>query len=223
MSITTVIFDYGCVLSLTPRPEDFAPLYQAIGVDAAAFQEVYWRNREAYDLDLINGPAYWQGVAHAIGAPFSPQQIQELTKLDVQIWERANPVMVEWVRVLRAQGLKTAVISNISRTVGDYLRRTVKWLELFNYLGFSGELRIGKPHAAIYRVCLEALGVPAAQTLFIDDREVNIAGARAVGMHAILFRSAEELQMDLAPYGLAESLAEAKARAPQQPGRVSGC
>ncbi len=223
MPITTVIFDYGCVLSLAPRPEDFAPLHQAIGVDAAAFEEVYWRDREAYDLDVIDGPAYWQGVAHPLGITFSPQQIQRLTTLDVQIWERANPVMVEWVRVLRAQGLKTAVISNISRTVGDYLRRNVKWLELFDYLGFSGELRIGKPHAEIYRVCLKALGVPAAQALFIDDREVNIAGARAVGMHAILFRSTEELQTDLAPYGLAETLAEARAHPPQQSGRVSGC
>ena len=55
--------------------------------------------------------------------------------------------------------------------------------------------------------------MPAAQALFIDDREVNIAAAHAVGMHGIVFRSAEELQPDLEPYGLAESLAEAKARA----------
>ena len=213
MSITTVIFDYGCVLSLTPRPEDFAPLYQALGVEAAAFQDLYWRNREAYDLDAIDGPAYWQDVAHAVGATFSPEQIQQLTTLDIQIWERPNRVMVEWVRTLGARGLKTAVISNISRTVGDCLRRTVKWLELFNYLGFSGELRIAKPNPAIYHACLEALGVPAAQTLFIDDREVNVAAARAVGMHGIVFRSAEELHADLEPYGLAESLAEAKARA----------
>jgi len=139
MAITTVIFDYGCVLSLAPRPEDFAPLYTTLGVDAAAFQEMYWRNREAYDLDTIDGPAYWQDLAHAAGATFSPEQVQKLTTLDIQIWERANPVMVEWVRVLGARGLKTAVLSNISRTVGDYLRRSAKWLEIFNHLCFSGE------------------------------------------------------------------------------------
>ncbi len=221
MSITTVIFDYGCVLSLTPTPEDFEPLSTAIGVDAAAFQEMYWRNREAYDLDVIDGPTYWQDVAHTVGATFSPHEVQKLTTLDIEVWERPNRVMVEWVRVLGARGLKTAVISNISRTVGDSLRRTVKWLELFNYLAFSGELRIAKPNPAIYRVCLEALGVPAAQGLFIDDREVNVAAARAVGMHGIVFRSAEELQTYLEPYGLAESLAEAKARAPKEPGRIS--
>jgi HAD superfamily hydrolase (TIGR01509 family) len=109
--------------------------------------------------------------------------------------------------------LKTAVLSNMSRNVGAYLRRTFQWLELFNYLCFSSELRIGKPDPAIYHVCLEALGVPAPQALFIDDREVNIPAAHAVGMHGIVFRSVEQLQTDLEPYGLAESLAEAKARA----------
>jgi putative hydrolase of the HAD superfamily len=213
MPITAVIFDYGCVLSLAPRREDFEPLRTVLGVEAAAFQEMYWRDREAYDLDTIDGPTYWQGVAHAAGATFSPEQILKISTLDIQMWERPNPVMIDWVRVLRSRGLRTAIVSNISRTVGDYLRRTAQWFELFDHLCFSGELRMAKPEPPIYRVCLEALGVPAPETLFIDDREVNVAPARAVGMHGIVFRSAEELATDLEPYGLAESLAKAKARA----------
>jgi putative hydrolase of the HAD superfamily len=184
-----------------------------IGVEAQAFHEVYWRNREAYDIDALDTRAYWQEIGHAVGAPFSPERIQELALLDNQIWERTNPVMVEWVRVLRGRGWKTAVLSNMPRSVGDYLRRTAKWLEIFDHLCLSGELKMGKPDPPIYHACLEALGVPAPQALFIDDREVNITGAHAVGMHGIVFRTAEELQADLEPYGLAESLAEAKARA----------
>ncbi len=60
MPITTIIFDYGCVLSLAPRLEDFEPLRKAMGVEAATFQEIYWRHREAYDLDTIDAPTYWQ-------------------------------------------------------------------------------------------------------------------------------------------------------------------
>jgi putative hydrolase of the HAD superfamily len=213
MPITTVIFDFGCVLSLPPRLEDYEPLRKMIGVEAQAFHEVYWRNREAYDIDALDTRAYWQEIGHAVGAPFSPERIQELALLDNQIWERTNPVMVEWVRVLRGRGWKTAVLSNMPRSVGDYLRRTAKWLEIFDHLCLSGELKMGKPDPPIYHACLEALGVPAPQALFIDDREVNITGAHAVGMHGIVFRTAEELQADLEPYGLAESLAEAKARA----------
>jgi putative hydrolase of the HAD superfamily len=213
MYITTIIFDYGCVLSLPPSPADYEPLRKAVGVEAAAFQEIYWRNREAYDIDALDTTAYWQEIGRAAGAAFSPQQIQKLATLDGQLWGKPNPVMVEWVRVLRGRGLKTAVLSNMSRSVGDHLRRAFKWLELFNHLCFSSDLRMGKPDPAIYHVCLEALGVPAPQTLFIDDREVNITAGHTVGMQGILFRSVDQLLPELEPYGLAESLAEAQARA----------
>jgi HAD superfamily hydrolase (TIGR01509 family) len=94
--------------------------------------------------------------------------------------------------------------------VGDYLRRTAKWLGLFDHLCFSGELKVAKPDPAIFHVCLKALGVPAPQTLFIDDIEANIAAARSVGIRGIVFHSAQDLEVDLKPYGLAQSLAEAR-------------
>ena len=211
MPITTVIFDYGCVLSLAPAPEDYELLRKAIGVKAAALQEIYWRDRDAYDRDVLDPTTYWQKVALAAGVPFSPEQMGRWAALDCQMWSRPDVVMVEWVRVLRRRGLKTAILSNMSRYVANCLRQIAKWFELFDHLCFSGEIGIAKPDHAIYHLCLKALGVPASQALFIDDREVNIAAAQSVGMHGVVFRSAEQLQPDLKPYGLAESLAEARA------------
>jgi putative hydrolase of the HAD superfamily len=200
------------VLSLAPTLEDYEPLRAAIGVEPAAFQEIYWKHREAYDVDAIDAATYWQGIAQAAGATFTPEQIQKVAMLDIQMWERPNPPMMEWVRVLRAQGMKMAVLSNMSRTVGDYFRRTAKWIELFDHVCFSGELRMVKPDAAIYYVSLRALGEAAVQTLFIDDREVNVAGARALGMPAILFTTVEQLYKDLEPFELTASLRLATGR-----------
>ena len=212
-AIRSVVFDYGCVLSLAPGPEDFEPLRLAVGVERAALQELYWGNREAYDVDAIDGTAYWQAMARGAGYEFSADKVLHLSSLDVEMWGRPNSVMVEWAHLLRERGLKTAVLSNMSRTVSSRLRQSAKWLARFDHLSFSGELRMAKPGLEIYRVCLKALGVLPRQALFLDDREVNVAAARAVGMHAIVFRSVEELTHDLEPYGLASSLAEARARA----------
>jgi putative hydrolase of the HAD superfamily len=213
MPITTVIFDYGCVLSHAPTPEDFELLRQAARVEAAAFEETYWRYRDPFDVGALDASAYWQEFGREVGAKFSPAQIKRLAALDCQMWGRTNLVMVEWVRLLRGRGVKTAIISNMSRTIGDYIRRAALWLGLFNQVCFSGEMKILKPDAAIFHACLEALGEPAARTLFIDDREANVAAARALGMHGIVFSSEHQLRPDLEPYGLAESLAEAQARA----------
>jgi len=213
MSITTVIFDWGCVLSMPPGPADYEPLRRALGIEAAAFQEIYWRNRDAYDRGELDTPTYWGEIAQAAGAARSPALIQKLATLDGQLWARPNPIMVEWARALRGRRVKTAILSNMSQSVGGYLLHTFPWLALFDHLCFSGDLKIGKPDPAIYAVCLKALHVSAPEALLIDDREVNVTAARALGMYGVVFRSAEQLQPDLEPYHLAESLAEAKARA----------
>lgn len=206
--ITTVIFDYGCVLSMAPQDEDFEPLRKAIGAEAAVFQEAYWKHRDAYDLDTVNVTAYFQEMGRTAGLTLTPERIESLVMLDGRIWGTPNRLMVEWVRVLRDRGLKTAILSNMPISVGKYLRRELKWLELFNCLCFSGDVKMGKPDPAFYRSCLESLGVTAAESLFIDDREVNIRGAEAVGIRGLLFRSAQELVPVLAPFGLADSLRE---------------
>jgi FMN phosphatase YigB (HAD superfamily) len=82
-----------------------------------------------------------------------------------------------------------------------------------NQVTFSGELKLLKPDPAIFHACLEGLGEPAAQALFIDDLEANITAAQALGINGIVFHSVDQLKTALGPYGLAESLAEAKARA----------
>jgi putative hydrolase of the HAD superfamily len=212
MPITTVIFDYGCVLSLAPAPTDFEPLRKAIGVELSAFEETYWRYREAYDVDTLDASGYWQEFGRDLGRNLSPVEIRKLADLDCQIWGKSNLVMVEWVRLLRGRGLKAAVISNMPRHVGDYLRRTHRWLGLFNHTCFSGELKILKPDPAIFHRCLKALGETASQTLFIDDRTVNVAAARGLEINGIEFQSVHQLHTDLEPYGLSESLAEAQSR-----------
>ena len=210
MPITTVIFDYGRVISVVPTPQDFEPLRKAIGVDLAAFKETYWRYRDAYDLDDLDAAAYWQEFGRDVGRNFSPAQIHKLAALDCQIWGRPNPVMVEWVRLLRGKGLKTAVISNISRNVGDYLRRSSRWIGFMNQFTFSGELKLLKPDPAIFHACLEGLGEPAAQALFIDDLEANITAAQALGINGIVFHSVDQLKTALEPYGLAEAKSRAR-------------
>ena len=59
------------------------------------------------------------------------------------------------------------------------------------------ELNLIKPMAEIYEYTLEKLNVRADEALFIDDRLENVEGARAVGMHSLLFRGVPHLHEDL--------------------------
>lgn len=48
-----------------------------------------------------------------------------------------------------------------------------------------------------YQYTLEKLGVRPEEAVFIDDLEENIQGARAVGIHGVLFKSFEQCRLDL--------------------------
>jgi hypothetical protein len=62
----------------------------------------------------------------------------------------------------------------------------------------SCEVRLVKPDRAIYKHCLNGLNVRPSETLFVDDNEVNVKAARALGITSIRFRSTTQLRDELA-------------------------
>ncbi|MGA9062858.1 MAG: HAD-IA family hydrolase [Terracidiphilus sp.] len=75
------------------------------------------------------------------------------------------------------------------------LRRYLKVAFSSCYMGLR------KPEPAMYRRALDILGSAPYRTLFIDDREENVAGAAAAGMKAIRFMGAEALRSELKRLG----------------------
>jgi HAD superfamily hydrolase (TIGR01509 family) len=57
----------------------------------------------------------------------------------------------------------------------------------FDTVVVSYEVGCAKPDAEIFELTLDRLGVAAAQALFVDDREVNLEGARRVGLRTLHF------------------------------------
>lgn len=69
-----------------------------------------------------------------------------------------------------------------------------KWFEGGIY---SHDVGVRKPKPAIYRLMLQKIGVSPEQTLFIDDKEINLPPARELGMQTLLFINATKLREDL--------------------------
>lgn len=67
----------------------------------------------------------------------------------------------------------------------------------FRDIVVSGEEKLLKPDPALYYRALHRFGLRPDEALFIDDRGINVAGARAVGMHGHLFTTADDLRTRL--------------------------
>jgi putative hydrolase of the HAD superfamily len=205
--ISTVIFDFGYVLSLPPQPSDYPRLAGLAGIDGMLFEKIYWNNRTDYDRGAIDGPTYWRRIAKAEGKELTPAQIDSLIVNDIAIWMRANPVMIEWVQALKRSGLKIAVLSNMPIEISTYMRQYAPWFRDFDYVCFSAEVQLAKPGAAIFHACLKVVNSRPEECLFIDDRAENVEAARALGMHALKFVSVHELAVDLQAFNLPAPLA----------------
>lgn len=198
MAIRAVIFDYGLVLSGPPEPGARAKLLEITALAPEIFDEHYWKYRLDYDRGTLNGHSYWQTIARDTGLNLSAEQVASLVEQDVLLWASLNPVMLEWVMRVQAAGLKTAILSNMGVDLLAHMRENFRWLDSFDHHTWSCELNVVKPESAIYTHTLEALGVQPHEALFLDDKAENIAGARQLGMHALLFRNPAKLSEDLA-------------------------
>lgn len=212
VKINAVILDYGEVLCHRASDEEFNRLAKVFRVDENSFRTLWEKNRGAFDRGDISAEAYWTALATDAGAGISDEQLEQIYKWDIEMWANVNAQMVQWLRQLRQAGIKTGLLSNMHPTMISHLRDNFDWLDLFDFITFSAEVRLIKPDAAIYQHTLRGLGAKAEETLFVDDREINVKGARDLGIHAVQFRSLDQLRNDLDAMGF-----------PILPGIRAGC
>lgn len=202
MPLRAVIFDFGNVLCPARNPEDFQDLWTVSGIEKSRFLEYFWRHRLEYDSGALDAPAYWRKIGADAGVTFNPAQIAKLFDADTQVWLNLDPSLLQWAQTLRKAGLKAGVLSNMPRDIGERLKNALSLPKLFDALTLSGELVLLKPGPDIYWKCLADLRVRPQEALFIDDRDENVEGGRAVGMHAVKFESVEKLARDIEAFGL---------------------
>jgi putative hydrolase of the HAD superfamily len=196
-NLKATIFDYGDVLCLPPTREDIEGSARILRISADSFRELWGRNRDLYDRGDLSPEIYWRKFAEGAGTILDVAQLDELSERDVAMWSRLNPDMLAWLTALSSAGMKTAVLSNMHIDMVRHARRVFRWLDRVNCTTLSAEVRLIKPDPAIYEHCLRGLGVAPSDCLFIDDREVNIAAARAMGIHVVQFKSMVQLRNEL--------------------------
>ena len=206
MGIRAVIFDYGMVLTGTPDAEAHAEMVRITGLPVERFESLYWNDRHAYDEGKLSGITFWQKFLRDAHLDVDQATVEELNHLDARMWTTQNPAMVAWQNRLSKHGVQTAILSNMGDSVLANIQREFEWIKGFDVLIWSYQLHMAKPDPAIYLHTLQKLGTRPDETLFIDDKRVNIDAAIAIGMKAIEFSTVDRLRADLVAAGLESEL-----------------
>jgi 2-haloacid dehalogenase len=109
---------------------------------------------------------------------------------------------VDILTELRRTDARLFALSNWSAETFPIARPRYPFLEWFEGIVISGEVRIAKPDPRLFRHLLERYSLDPATTVFIDDSAANVGAAHELGMIAIRFEDAETLRRSLAGLGL---------------------
>ena len=183
--VEAVIFDYGGVLARTVDPEPRAVWERDLGLAPGALTTAVHDERlwVAAQNGSITSDAHWQAVGEALG--LSASQLREL-RASFYDGDVLNQQLLAYIDRLRQQDIALGLLSNFSTDLRGMLEAQ-DLLRRFDHVAISAEIGTMKPDAAAYEAILGMLAVPASACVFIDDLPANVAAARALGMHGIVF------------------------------------
>ncbi|RDI95560.1 HAD family hydrolase [Meiothermus sp. QL-1] len=200
--IRAVLFDVGDTLILGHPKLWLWPLLEARGLAAKADPtRLPQATREAYAhyalhhmqaTDEATALAFWRSfhrrIMEGIGLGEHAEAVADYLAQNwqnPQVWP-VTPGAREALAELRGLGFKLGVVSNWDWTLPGVLRAT-GLAEFFDYIGVSALEGVAKPDPRFFAIVLEALGVRPAEAVHVGDSKDDIQGARAAGVHPLLF------------------------------------
>ena len=183
--IKNVIFDFGNVLV------KYDPVYIVSGfsdnqediqaVASVLFDRLYW---DRLDEGTIEDSEVVEESKKRL-----PKRLHALVEKSYYGWIDRLPEISgisALIESLKSRGVKLYLLSNISQYFAERYQR-FPILRQFDGLVFSGVIHKVKPSKEIFEYLFDAYKIKAEESVFIDDAQRNIDGAKAVGLTTYLF------------------------------------
>lgn len=176
-----------------------AIIFDCFGVLATdgwlAFSRVHFKNdvERAYardllrqhDTGLISAEDFGKKVAEMTGE--TAKDIEQV----VTMHNTKNQQLLDFILQLKPRGFKIGLLSNVGEDwLGHFLSDDERGM--FDDILLSYKVGLTKPDPLIYMMSADRLGVLAPECVFVDDRQVCVDGATAVGMHGIHYETYEK-------------------------------
>jgi putative hydrolase of the HAD superfamily len=192
-----LVCDFGGVLT-TPIQEGFLAYQEESGVSLEELGKAMARATEEHGEHPLFVLERGEITEREFAARIEPhlEDAFDFGRLQSLYFERLepNPAMIDYVRELRARGVRAALLTNNVREWEPRWRSKLPEVdELFEVVVDSAFVGMRKPDPAIYMLTLDRLGgVAPERCVFVDDLEPNCEAARSLGMAAVRFETAEQ-------------------------------
>lgn len=197
MNTRALILDFGGVISRTLfETHDLSEKALGLPTGSLTWQGPFapeadplWRAMQA---DEISERDYWKSRTAEVGK-LTGQNWSEMSDF-VRAARGAEPDAVirpefrTTIAACKAAGVRLAILSNeLDLFYGADFREKLPFLKDFEVIVDATYTGILKPDSRAYELVLQALGLPAANCVFVDDQLRNIKGAEALGLPSVHF------------------------------------
>lgn len=107
----------------------------------------------------------------------------------LDVWHETYviPQVLDVVDQVRAGGIPVYLASNQQRRRGELMIAEKNYQNHFDGFFYSYQMGVAKPDTAYFQAIIDQLDCTPAHTLFVDDIEENVMGARELGIIAEVF------------------------------------
>lgn len=198
--ITAVFCDVGGVLLTNGLDHgERGRLVEKFGLDATDFEDRHQMLSAAMDDGQMDLDQYLDRTIFYRSRPFRKQDVREFVYSQSQALPDSLALIA---RIAQAGKVFLATLNNESRELNLHRIETFGLRQYFSVFFSSCYLGVSKPHGQIYQLALDLSQRQPEECVFIDDRSLNLEGARRLGLHTIQFLNAGQLESDLRLLGL---------------------
>jgi epoxide hydrolase-like predicted phosphatase len=186
MAIRAVVFDIGGVLEITRDLGVTRRWETRLGLPAGGLSERMHDTWVGGGIGTITEDEVHQAVRERLGL-----DERQLAAFMADLWREylgtPNTALIEYARGLRPR-YRTGIVSNSFVGAREREQAAYGFEDLVDEIVYSHEAGMNKPDPRIYALACARLDVLPQQAVFLDDAEPCVAGARAVGLHAICYQ-----------------------------------
>jgi len=198
--IRHIVFDIGRVLVHYDPDLPFSRL-----MPDAAERKWFFDNvcTSAWNIEQDRGRTWEEAEAEIIALfPDHAENIRNFRRHWHEMVPHAYDDSVALMERLIDAGHDVTLLTNWAADTFVEARARFPFLDKPRGVTVSGEIGAIKPDRAIYDHHVKTFGIEPAASLFIDDSQKNVDGAKAAGWQAVLFTGVGPLEADLRRLGI---------------------
>lgn len=198
--ITTCFFDLGNVLVSFSHEKMYQALASVCSTSTQHIKSLSEPLWERYESGALSKEELFCILEHSCQKPLNKNLLIQAAS---NIFEEKKETTA-LLQKLKNLSIKLFLISNTCDIHYEYIQSQYQFLNFFDGVILSYQVKMSKPNPAIFQYALEMAQIAHEphKSLFIDDVPLHVSAAQSLGIQGHLFKNSEQLKEEFAYHGI---------------------